>query len=351
VLLSEIMLQQTTVATVRGRFTDFLARFPTLEALAAADLDAVLHAWQGLGYYRRARSLHACARAVKAEHGGTLPEDEAALGRLPGLGPYTVAAIRSIAFAAPVLPVDGNVIRVLARLIGLAEPLPRGLAAIRAEAARLAPSHRPADLAQALMELGALVCAPRRPACLECPWSPFCAARRSGDPEALPVKQPRAERARQHAVAFLLQRADGAILFRRRPETGLLAGLAELPSTPWRANHAWTDEESLASAPIPGQWQPAPGAVRHVFTHIDLEVTLSTTRIETGPPGLWCKPEDLDRLALPTLTRKLLRHGGIKVAMRPADGSASATATPRSDRSGTRPKAAAGAGGTARRRG
>ncbi|HET6469483.1 MAG TPA: A/G-specific adenine glycosylase [Geminicoccaceae bacterium] len=329
VLLSEIMLQQTTVATVLGRFEAFIERFPSLEALAAASPDEVLHAWQGLGYYRRARALHAAAVRVVREHGGRLPADAAALARLPGLGPYTAAAVRAIAFAQPVLPIDGNVTRVLARLIGLEIPLPRGMARIRAEAARLAPSPRPADLAQAVMELGALVCTPRRPACLECPWRPHCRGHASGAPEALPRQAPKRRRAHRHAVAFLLERDDGAILFHRRPDEGLLGGLAELPSTPWRADEPWQLGEALASAPVAAAWEAVPATVRHSFTHLTLDVALLRARSPAGPDGLWCRPPELDRLALPTLTRKLLRHGGVRVAMRPVHGPANATAPPR----------------------
>lgn len=317
VLLSEVMLQQTTVATVRGRYADFLARFPDAPAMAGASLDEVLHAWQGLGYYRRARGLHALAAAIAQRHGGRLPADEAALSALPGLGPYTVAAVRAIAFAVPVVPVDGNVARVLARLAEVRVPLPAAMPALRRLAGDLAGGERPGDLAQALIELGALVCRPRAPACPACPWCQSCRARASGTAETLPRKAARKERPVRHAVAFVVERADGAVLFRRRPATGLLAGMIELPSTEWLAGPAPDGRRALAEAPPGSGWTAVPGSVRHVFTHMTLETSLLRGRApagaEGGADGLWRRPERFVELALPTLTRKLLRHAGFPV--------------------------------------
>src|SRR3954471_20232263 len=214
VLVSELMLQQTTVATIRSRFRPFLARFPTLQTLADVPLDDVLHAWQGLGYYGRARALHACARAVVEQHGGRLPLDVEALLDLPGVGPYTAAAVAAIAGGRAVVPVDANVERVLARLFAVTTPLPAARPHLRALAVRLAAPARAGDFAQALMELGALVCTPRRPACADCPWRPWCAAAREKEPAAYPRKGARAERGQRYAVAFVLERMDdGAILF------------------------------------------------------------------------------------------------------------------------------------------
>ena len=235
VLVSELMLQQTTVATIRGRFAPFLTRFPTLQALAEAPLDEVLHAWQGLGYYRRARSLHACAQAVVERHDGGLPLDLERLLELPGIGPYTAAAIAAIAGNRPVVPVDANAERVLARLFAVETPLPAARPRLRALAGTLAATARAGDFAQALMELGALVCTPRRPACPTVRGSPGARPPRAGEPAAYPRKDARAARSPRHAVVFVLVRDDGAILFRRRPETGLLGGMIELPSTPWLA--------------------------------------------------------------------------------------------------------------------
>lgn len=308
VLVSEVMLQQTTVATVSGRFAPFLARFPDLPALAAAPLDDVLHAWQGLGYYRRARALHACAVAVVERHGGRLPGNAAELRALPGIGAYTAAAVAAIAFGEPEVPVDANVERVLSRLIGLEEELPRGRRALERAAAALASRERSPDFAQAVMELGALVCSPRAPRCMLCPWQGHCVAAASGLEEELPRRKARAERPTREAVAFLLRREDGAVLFRRRPEQGLLGGMIELPSSPWGEAPS-----SLAeAAPVEAPWRLLPGRVRHVFTHFALVLRLAEARTASPPPGIWVPPAEFASLALPTLTKKLLRHAGLQ---------------------------------------
>ena len=320
VLLSEMMLQQTTVATVRGRFAAFLARFPDLGALATADQAEVLHAWQGLGYYRRARALHAAARAVVERHDGRLPSAEPALLALPGIGPYTAAAVRAIAFDLPAVPVDGNVQRVMARLHDVRAPLPAAAPTLRALALGLAGPERPGDLAQALMDLGATVCRPRQPRCLACPWQDACAAHAAGVAETLPLRAAKAERPVRRGLAFLLSRADGAILFRRRPEEGLLGGMHELPSSPWQAlapDPAAALDHALDHAPAVAAWQIDPAPVRHGFTHFVLELTLARATTAQPPAGLWCLPTELDRLSLPTLTRKLLHHAGILDRARP----------------------------------
>jgi A/G-specific adenine glycosylase len=312
VLLSEIMLQQTTVATVRARFPAFLARFPDFEALAAADETEVLHAWQGLGYYRRARALHACARAVIERHGGRLPSDEAELRALPGIGPYTASAIRAIAFGAPDVPVDGNVLRVMARLHRVETPVPEATAELTGLAARLASSSRPGDLAQALMDLGATVCRPRRPACLVCPWRSACAARAAARAEELPRRTPGRVRPVRRGLAFLLMRTDGAILFRRRPPNGLLGGLHELPSSPWQEGPLDV-AFALGHAPARSAWRLHDRPVRHAFTHFMLELTLAEAGLPRdgllqGPSAaIWCAPDELERLALPTVMKKLVR--------------------------------------------
>jgi len=312
VVLSEFMLQQTTAATVSGRFPAFLARFPNLAALAAADEAAVLHAWQGLGYYRRARALHALARIVMARHGGVLPQDEAALRALPGIGAYTASAVRAIAFDQPVVPVDGNVQRVLARLHRVETPLPAAAAELAALAAALTPTRRAGDVAQALMDLGATLCRPRQPRCLLCPWRDGCAARAAGVAERLPRRAPRAARPVRRGLAFLLARPDGAILFRRRPAEGLLGGLHELPSSPWREGELAL-QAALGHAPASAQWRLHAAPVRHVFTHFVLELTLAEATTDRATDGLWCAPEQLDRLALPSVMRKLLRQAGLPV--------------------------------------
>jgi A/G-specific adenine glycosylase len=305
VWLSEVMLQQTTVAAVAPYFERFLARWPTVGSLAAAPLEDVLAAWAGLGYYARARRLHACAREVVARHGGRFPRDPAELRDLPGIGAYTAAAIAAIAFQVPVVPLDGNVLRVLARVFALAEPPTRARARLGALAAGLAPETRPGDVAQALMDLGATVCTPRRPACPRCPWERRCAARARGIAEGLPVPAPKPERPTRHGVAFWLAREDGAVLLRRRPAEGLLGGMLEVPTTPWRAN-PWPASEAARHAPTATRWEALPGEVVHVFTHFRL--VLAVWRATGAASGTWHRPEAFAGLALPTLMRKVARH-------------------------------------------
>jgi A/G-specific adenine glycosylase len=319
VLVSEVMLQQTTAATVGPRFADFMARFPSLPALAAASLEEVLHAWQGLGYYRRARALHECARAVMQHFAGVLPKEEAALRALPGVGPYTAAAVAAIAHDRPAVPVDGNVERVLARLASVELPMPAARKPIGRLAAGLASTERPGDLAQALMDLGATICTPRRPSCLACPWRGPCRAQARGIAERLPQSAAKRLRPERKGVAFLLARSDGAVLFRRRSMGGLLPGMMELPASPWDRPGPPEDEGAapLAHAPIRADWRMLPGEVRHVFTHFALTLKLARAEAETGPAGLWIAPEKFHELALPTLTRKLLVHAGLALPTRP----------------------------------
>jgi A/G-specific adenine glycosylase len=309
VLVSELMLQQTTVATVCGRFGPFIARFPDLRSLAQAEEADVLHAWQGLGYYRRARALHAAARTVMCDHGGRLPSTVEGLLALPGLGEYTAKAVAAIAFGRPVLPIDGNGVRVLARAFAIETPIPRATRAVRRLAAAFEPCPRPADLAQALMDLGAAICRPKLPACGGCPWHGNCAARLAGSAEALPGRAPKAKRPLRQAVAFLLTRPDGAILFRRRPFDGLLGGLHELPTSDWRP--APLDRAAaLEEAPAALGWRFHARPVRHVFTHFILDLELAEASTSQPPDGLWQPPGDLHELALPTLVKKLLRRAG-----------------------------------------
>jgi A/G-specific adenine glycosylase len=308
VWLSEIMLQQTTVAAVRPYFQAFVARWPTVGDLAAADLDAVLVAWQGLGYYARARNLHACARQV-ATVGGRFPDTEDGLRQLPGIGSYTAAAIAAIAFDRPAVPVDGNVVRVLARLAAVVTPLPEGRGVVERLARALMPPRRAGDLAQALMDLGATVCTPRRPRCDACPWAADCRALSQGRPESYPVKAPKGDRPLRRGVAFWTRRRDGAILLRRRPPQGLLGGMMEIPSTEWRAA-AWTAAEAARWAPLAAHWRPLAGTVAHVFTHfrLELEVLSGVASGQAPIDARWCGIADLDGQALPTVMRKIIRH-------------------------------------------
>jgi A/G-specific adenine glycosylase len=309
VLVSELMLQQTTVATVTGRFGPFLDRFPDLETLAAADEAEILHAWQGLGYYRRARALHAAAREVMARHQGRLPASVDALLDLPGIGDYTAKAVAAIAFGQPVLPVDGNGVRVFSRAFAIETPMPKAANEVRALAMAFEPAQRPADLAQAFMDLGAMVCRPKQPSCDRCPWREDCEGRLKGLAETLPKRAPKAKRPMRQGVAFLLSRADGAILFRKRPPEGLLGGLHELPTSDWLP--APIDRNAaVAAAPAQLAWRFHKQPVRHVFTHFTLELDLAEAVTDDPPDGLWQPVDALDELALPTLVKKLLKQAG-----------------------------------------
>jgi A/G-specific adenine glycosylase len=307
VWLSEIMLQQTTVPTVGPYFDRFVARFPDIRALAAAPLDDVLHLWQGLGYYARARNLHACAREVVVRHGGRFPEEPAALRALPGIGDYTAAAIAAIAFDHPVAAVDGNVERVVARLFALRDRLPDAKQRLRALAAALVSDRRAGDFAQAMMDLGATLCTPRRPRCVLCPWRGDCAATAAGIAEDLPVQAEKPERPLRHGVAFWLSRPDGAVFLRRRPEHGLLGGMIELPSTPWRES-PWSEAEAIAAAPVAAAWSELPGIVQHGFTHFRLDLALLAGTTAEPAPGIWATPAEFKDYAFPTLTKKLVKY-------------------------------------------
>ena len=315
VWLSEIMLQQTTVKTVAPYYAKFLARWPDLAALAAAPLDDVLRAWAGLGYYARARNLHACARTVAERHGGKIPASEAELRQLPGIGAYTAAAIAAIAYDAVAMPVDGNVERVIARLYAVTTPLPAAKPEIAKLARGLAPQTRAGDFAQAMMDLGATICTPKKPACALCPWNESCAGRRRGDPELFPGRAPKREGALRRGAAFVARRADGFVLLRTRPAKGLLGGMTEVPTTAWTADFA--EETAHRSAPRfsgskPEKWRRLPGAVRHVFTHFPLELSVYVADVpaRARPPkgARWIAIAELAGEALPSLMRKVLVH-------------------------------------------
>ena len=264
------MLQQTTVAAVIPFYERFLARWPTVETLAAAPLDDVLAAWAGLGYYSRARNLHACAGIVAEQYAGQFPETEEELRELPGIGPYTAAAIAAIAFGAPATPVDGNIERVIARLFAVRKPLPAAKEEIRRLAATLTPAKRAGDFAQALMDLGASLCTPKRPSCLMCPLQRDCGAHAQGIESTLPVKAAKPERPMRLGLAFLALREDGHVLLRKRPEAGLLGGMLEVPSADW-AETMPPVNEALRTAPVRAEWWAVPGTVTHTFTHFRLE--------------------------------------------------------------------------------
>lgn len=319
VWLSEIMLQQTTVQAVKPYFEAFTRRFPTVADLAASPTDDIMRMWAGLGYYSRARNLHACARAVVTEHGGRFPADEAALLKLPGIGPYTAAAIASIAFDIRAVVVDGNVERVITRLHAVEESLPAAKPIIRRLADALTPDTRPGDFAQAMMDLGATICSPRRPGCGVCPLMDHCAARQAGTQEAYPRKAPRGGKPVRRGAAFVVIRADGAVLVRKRPPKGLLGGMLEVPTTEWVVNGAIPG--AGIGAPVRGVWAGA-GTVRHVFTHFPLELGVYVARVANGstaPDGMtWLAADAVASAAFPTLFRKVLAAAGDNVAPRPA---------------------------------
>ncbi len=302
------MLQQTTVTAVIPYYQRFVSRFPDVQALAAAPLDSVLSAWAGLGYYARARNLHACAVAV-AELGG-FPGDLVALQALPGIGTYTAAAIGAIAFGIPAVPVDGNVERVVSRLFAIEQSMPAAKPAIRDAAARLgtdpAAMARPSDFAQALFDLGASICSPAAPGCAVCPWMPNCAARRLGIEASLPRKAPKKTRPIRYGVHFWLTDDRGAVLLRTRPTKGLLGGMTELPGTAWR-DTPWTVREALADAPMLVEWRGA-GQVRHVFTHFELILDVLAAHVPSiDAEGFAHTADALDDAALPSVMRKCAR--------------------------------------------
>ena len=305
VWLSEIMLQQTTVAAVIGYFNRFCARFPTVLALAEAPSDDVMSAWAGLGYYARARNLHACAKAVAAS-GGAFPQTVEDLLQLPGIGPYTARAVAAIAFGVPVVPVDGNVERVTARLYAIDAPMPAAKPAIAAAAARFgdhpAARARASDFAQSLFDLGATICT-QRPACVLCPLAPGCAGRATGAPETLPRRAARPVRPHRHGALFWLTDADGQVLLRRRPAEGLLGGMTELPGTAWLPEPL-PSHTAQEAAPMPAVWRHV-GQIRHGFTHFELHLDVfaaCVARIEAD--GFLRPASGLAQEALPTVMRK-----------------------------------------------
>ena len=299
VWLSEVMLQQTTVAVVRAYFARFTERWPDVAALAAAEDATVMAEWAGLGYYARARNLLKCARAVVAEHGGRFPGSRDGLMTLPGIGPYTAAAIAAIAYDEPATVVDGNVERVMARLFRVETPLPGAKAELTRRAAELTPGDRPGDHAQAVMDLGATICTPRNPACGICPWREWCLARAAGVQAALPRKAEKAAKPVRCGTVWVAQRADGAFLLETRPERGLLGGMLGWPGTDW--------DGAGGDAPLAADWRDAGGEVRHTFTHFHLRLTVQVAQV--GPlavarRGAFLPRESFRPADLPTVMRK-----------------------------------------------
>ncbi|MEN0000084.1 MAG: A/G-specific adenine glycosylase [Pseudomonadota bacterium] len=309
VWLSEIMLQQTTVATVKSYFEKFTDRWPTVHDLAAASEDDVLKAWAGLGYYSRARNLKKCADMVVRDHGGQFPADVAALRALPGIGDYTSAAIAAIAFDIPASVVDGNVERVFSRLHAVETPLPRAKEEIKSLVAAALPEARPGDFAQACMDLGATICTPKRPSCLHCPVRSFCAAQKDHDPQTFPVKPAKKEKPVRLGAAYVVVSEAGAVLLEKRGSTGLLANMAQVPTTDWNARKDGATDLSGAPA-TKAQWQ-ACGEINHVFTHFALRLTVWKTMAATGcieprTSQWWSGEDQLRDEALPTVMKKVI---------------------------------------------
>ncbi len=313
VWLSEIMLQQTGVKTVGPYFEKFLARWPDVTALGCASLDDVLRMWAGLGYYSRARNLHACAVVVLREHGGTFPDTEEALRALPGIGPYTASAIAAIAFDRRTMPVDGNIERVVSRLYAVEDELPKAKPRIQELAATLLADTRAGDSAQALMDLGSSICTPKKPACALCPLNDDCAARARGDQETFPRKALKKSGELRRGAAFVVTRG-AELLVRSRPDKGLLGGMTEVPGSDWRAGQE--DKAALKQAPAlvgSTRWHRKAGVVTHVFTHFPLELVVYTAKVPArtrAPKGMrWVPIATLADEALPNVMRKAIAHG------------------------------------------
>ncbi len=314
VWLSEIMLQQTTVKVVASYYVKFLELWPGIEDLAATELEDVLKAWAGLGYYARARNLHACARKVADEFSGRFPDNEKELLSLPGIGTYTAAAITAIAFDKQAAVMDGNVERVLARVYAVTTPLPRAKTELRAFLEALAPAQRPGDFAQAMMDLGATICTPRNPSCTRCPWMPRCAGLDEGLARVLPYRAPKKAKATRRGAAYFVERADGAVLLRKRAAKGLLGGMTEVPGSEWAEG---TAPEVHGEGPVDAAWIRVPGFVRHTFTHFHLELTVYRASVDAGicvsdnaepERCMWVPRCALDAQALPSVMRKVVAH-------------------------------------------
>ncbi|WP_254436274.1 A/G-specific adenine glycosylase [Ruegeria arenilitoris] len=300
VWLSEVMLQQTTVAAVRDYFTRFTSRWPTVQTLAAAPDDQVMGEWAGLGYYARARNLLKCARAVTDEHDGTFPDTYEALLKLPGIGPYTAAAISAIAFDRPETVLDGNVERVMARFYDIHDPLPGSKPLLKDKAAALTPDTRPGDYAQAVMDLGATICTPKSPACGICPVREPCQARAAGTQPDLPRKTPKKPKPTRYGHVYIAQNNNGALLLERRPDKGLLGGMLGWPGSDW-------SDTPDDSPPFEADWQMLTGEVRHTFTHFHLILRIWTAPLpaESAPEGLIVLEKHAFRPGdLPTVMRK-----------------------------------------------
>lgn len=310
--LSEIMLQQTVVAAVLPYFQKFISIWPTIYDLAAASQDEVLTAWQGLGYYSRGRNLLKCAQIIVDQNGGEFPKTVPELRQLPGIGPYTADAIASIAFRVPVVPVDGNVIRVFSRLFGLLEPLPSLKSQIEEMATTFDPGERPGDFAQALMDLGATICRPKSPDCQTCPLVSGCLSHKQGIASDLPKRRPKPKKPTRYGYSFIVTDPRGHIVIQKRTETGLLAGMAQVPTTLWSTDQDTVDQEfeTLAGS---SKVTKLEGVSKHTFTHFHLETQVVLAGYpDFQPQGEFelVAPSDLSKYALPTVMKKILTFSG-----------------------------------------
>lgn len=302
------MLQQTTVAAVIPYFQKFMAKWPRVELLAAAPAEAVMQQWAGLGYYRRARMLHVCAKQLVKDYDGHLPADEKSLRELPGFGPYTAAAVAAIAFDQRASVVDGNVERVVARFFAITEPLPKAKKILREKAASLLPDNRYGDYAQALMDLGATICTPRQPKCVLCPLESGCLARQQGIAETLPRRVAKVAKPIRRMLAFVIVNKRDEIFLRQRPEDGLLGGMMEVPSSPWQEMAMLDYASALRDAPVAADWRIVQGTVWHSFTHFDLEMGAAVATVSKRiKGGAWIVIENLDQQALPSVMQKIIR--------------------------------------------
>ncbi|MGL4810334.1 MAG: A/G-specific adenine glycosylase [Beijerinckiaceae bacterium] len=309
VWLSEIMLQQTTVTAVKPYYEKFLKLWPVVQALAEAPLDDVMRAWAGLGYYSRARNLHACAQRVVTEHGGIFPASEKQLLALPGIGAYTAAAIAAIAFGEKAIVVDGNVERVVSRLFAVETPLPQAKPDLKRLAATLTPDARPGDFAQAMMDLGAMVCTPRNLKCPVCPLASFCAALVRGDAASFPRKAAKKHNVARYGAAFVALDAQNRLFVRTRPAKGLLGGMTEIPGSPWSAD--FQRHDALQHEPFRADWAICEGSVQHVFTHFPLTLDVYAARVTRAVKanGFWIARDSLNEAGFPTVFRKVAEHG------------------------------------------
>lgn len=305
VWLSEIMLQQTTVTAVKPYYEKFLKLWPSVSDLAETNSDSVMQAWAGLGYYSRARNLKKCAEFIQTEYHGRFPDNEAELIKLSGVGPYTAAAIASIAFQQPVAVVDGNIERVFARLFEIDTPLPQAKVPIKEKVAEHLSKTRPGDFAQGLMDLGSSICTPKRPNCLLCPLQGICQASKRGTQETYPIKAPKKAKPKREGAAFVIEDKDGAIFLQKRPETGLLGGMSQVPTTDWNSNQDGATDPK--AAPIEASWQDK-GQIRHVFTHFELTLMVYHVIIDKRPTldGWWSAPNQIANEALPNLMKKVV---------------------------------------------